>query len=512
MGWGSMRLWGLARNRRRHQQTILQLDKMIAETLGVGADKLPPLYRVEHHLAHAASAFFCSPFEEAMCLTVDGFGDFLSGIRAVGRGNRIEVLDRVYYPHSLGMYYTAITQYIGFPNFGDEYKMMGLAAYGEPTQTDKLRQLLRPGKDGLFELDQRYFTMLTGGAQQISENGKISVGRIYSDKLQHLLGQPPRKPGEELTQWHKDLAVSAQVIFEEHFFELVRTLQKRTGLKKLALSGGCALNSLANGKLFDQTDIEDVFIQAAAHDGGNSLGAALYTQHAILNRPREFVMEHSYWGPASTEAEIRAAIANGIAGSGGQDFRCAEFEIRTLADEGELVDATARSIANGDVVGWYQGRSEWGPRALGNRSIVCDPRRGDMRDILNLKIKRRETFRPFAPSIHEERTGEWFTISHPDPFMLKVYPIKPDKRSVIPAVTHADGTGRLQTVSRKTNPRYYRLIEAFERHTKVPILLNTSFNENEPIVNTPAEALACFLRTKMDRLVMGNVSVIRNGN
>ncbi len=505
------KIWNLARTRRRHHQKVMKLEDLIGAALEVPVEKLPPFHRVEHHLAHAASAFFCCPWEEAMCITLDGFGDFLSGLRAVGRGNRLEVLDRVFFPHSLGQFYTAITQYIGFPKFGDEYKMMGLAAYGEPTLTDKLRQLVLPLPDGRFELDQSYFTMLTGGGQQTWKDSAPVVGSLFSAKLTRLLGHPPRAPDQELSQWYKDLAASAQRVYEERFFEHVRSLQRRTGQKKLALAGGCALNSLANGKLFEQTDVQDVFIQAASHDGGNSLGAALWVQHAILDRPREFVMEHSYWGPRSNEQEARAALAEGIEGSHGRDGVYGNLRIESITDEDRLAESTAASIASGDVVGWYQGRSEWGPRALGNRSILCDPRRGDMREILNAKIKRRESFRPFAPSILEEKTGDWFTIDYPDPFMLKVYPIKPHRRSEIPAVTHVDGTGRLQTVSARINPLYYRLIGAFEKRTGVPMLLNTSFNENEPIVNTPTEALDCFLRTRMDRLVMGKIVVQRDG-
>ncbi|HEV7787241.1 MAG TPA: carbamoyltransferase C-terminal domain-containing protein, partial [Thermoanaerobaculia bacterium] len=315
---------------------------------------------------------------------------------------------------------------------------------------------------------------------------------------------------EELTQRHKDLAASLQRVYEERFFALVHALQKRTGLKRLALAGGCAMNSLANGRLFTETDVEEVYVQAAAGDAGTALGAALWVHNAVLGAPRNgFVMEHCYWGPAHGGAEIRQAIAAGIPESGGQEGTFGEVRIETLGCGERLAAETAEALARGEVVGWYQGRAEWGPRALGNRSILADPRRGDMKDLLNLKIKRRESFRPFAPSVLEERTGEWFTIDYPDPFMIKVYPIRPEKRPLIPAVTHADGTGRLQTVSRRTNPLYWQLIRAFEERTGVPMVLNTSFNENEPIVNTPAEALDCFLRTRMDRLVLGNVVVFR---
>ncbi|HEY0513850.1 MAG TPA: carbamoyltransferase C-terminal domain-containing protein [Thermoanaerobaculia bacterium] len=495
-----------AMGRARNLRQVASLEERIATALGGAA---APLHAVEHHLAHVASAFYCSPFEEAMCLTVDGFGDFVSTMMAVGRGGSIEVLERVHFPHSLGLFYTAITQFLGFLGFGDEYKVMGLAAYGEPTFAGHLGTMVPARADGTFELDLRYFRHLSEGVEMNWEEGSPELGRVYTPALAELLG-PPRQRDEELTQRHMDLAASLQRVYEERFFALVHALQRRTGLKRLALAGGCAMNSLANGRLFDRTDVEEVFIQSAAGDAGTSLGAALYTHHALLGAPRDgFVMEHSYWGPAYGEEAIRRAIADAIPGSGGRDGDWREVRIESAPDGERLAAETAEAIAAGGVVGWYQGRSEWGPRALGNRSILADPRRADMKDILNLKIKRRESFRPFAPSILEERTGDWFTIDVPDPFMIKVYPIRPEKRHLVPAVTHVDGTGRLQTVSRRTNPRYWALIAAFERRTGVPMVVNTSFNENEPIVNTPAEALDCFLRTRMDRLVLGDVVMTR---
>jgi carbamoyltransferase len=498
-----------ALGRARNLRQVASLEERISTALG---GRAPRLHAVEHHLAHVASAFFCSPFEEAMCLTVDGFGDFVSTMMAVGRGGSIEVLGRVHFPHSLGLFYTAVTQYLGFLGFGDEYKVMGLAAYGEPTFAEHLGRMVPALPDGTFALDLRYFRHLSEGVDMTWEEGSPELGRVYTPALAELLG-PPRRRDEELTQRHMNLAASLQSVYEERFFALVRALQRRTGLKRLALAGGCAMNSLANGKLFDRTDVEEVFIQSAAGDAGTSLGAALYVHHAILGAPRNgFVMEHSYWGPAYGEEAIRRALADAIPGSGGRDGDWGAGEnlrVETVHDEELLADCTAEAIAGGEVVGWYQGRSEWGPRALGNRSILADPRRADMKDVLNLKIKRRESFRPFAPSILEERTGDWFTIDYPDPFMIKVYPIRPEKRHLVPAVTHVDGTGRLQTVSRRTNPRYWALIAAFERRTGVPMVVNTSFNENEPIVNTPAEALDCFLRTRMDRLVLGDLVVTR---
>jgi carbamoyltransferase len=499
-----------AAGRAKNLRQVSALGDKVAVTLGVAPKVIP----VEHHLAHLASAFFCSPFEEAACLSVDGFGDFVSTMVARGRGNRIEVLDRVCYPHSLGIFYTAMTQYLGFPGFGDEYKVMGLAAYGEPRFAEEVGRLVPAREDGTFALDLGYFRHLSEGVEMTWEEGSPTLGPLFTPKLEALLG-PARDPRAELGQREKDLAASMQAVYEERFFALVRKTLAATGSKRLALAGGCALNSLANGKLFERTGVEELFIQAAAGDAGTSLGAALWAHHAVLGRPREgFVMEHSSWGPEFDEAAIRRAIAAVIPGSEEGDGRYpvdgGEVEIRTAPDEATLARETARAIAAGEVVGWFQGRSEWGPRALGNRSILADPRRADMKEILNLKIKRRESFRPFAPSVLEERTAEWFTESYPDPFMLKVYPIRLEKRGEVPAVTHVDGTGRLQTVSERSNPRYHRLIRAFEAETGVPMVLNTSFNENEPIVNRPEEALDCFLRTRMDRLVMGRATLSRS--
>jgi carbamoyltransferase len=498
---------GRALRRVRNIAAIDSLQVLLAERLG-GDANVPSVHPVEHHLAHVASSFFCSPFEEAACLTVDGFGDFVSTMIAVGRGNSIEVLDRVHFPHSLGLFYTAITQYLGFPKYGDEYKVMGLAAYGEPRFAQQLRELVPARDGGTFRLDLHYFRHLSEGVDMTWEDGEPILGDVFTPVLETLLG-PRRRPQEEIEQRHKDVAASLQAVYEERFFALVRETVGRTGLKKLSLAGGCAMNSLANGRLLEHVDVDDVYIQAAAGDAGTALGAALYVRHAVLGAPRSFVMEHAYWGPAFAEADIRRAIAEAVPGSEGRDGQRDGYRIVTINDEDLLAEETAAAIAAGEVVGWYQGRGEWGPRALGNRSILADPRRADMREVLNVKIKRREPFRPFAPSILEEKTGDWFTLSYPDPFMIKVYPIRAEKRPLIPAVTHADGTGRLQTVSKRTNERYWKLIAAFGRLTGVPLVLNTSFNENEPIVNTPGEALDCFLRTKMDRIVLGNVVVTR---
>jgi carbamoyltransferase len=456
------------------------------------------IHHVEHHRAHIASAFFCSPFDEAACMSIDGFGDFCSSMSALGRGNQVEILDHVVYPHSIGIFYTAVTQFLGFPKFGDEYKVMGLASYGEPRFLPQMRKIVILKDEGQFVTNLDYLIHAAEGVTMSWEAGEPLIGRLFSPKFVEEFG-PAREPGSEITQTHKDLAASLQAMYEEAFFHRLNWLQRRTNLRKLCLAGGCAMNSVANGKIFRNTKFTDVYIQSAAGDAGTALGAALYVWHQELHNPRDFVMTHSYWGPQYSDSAIQSAL------------RAHDSELTTRRYESvdALTSETAQAIARGEIIGWYQGRSEWGPRALGNRSILVDPRRAEMKDVLNARIKRREPFRPFAPSILQERVGDYFEESYPDPFMIKVYPVRAEKRAEIPAVTHVDGTGRLQTVSSEQNPRYWQLIKAFERTTGVPVVLNTSFNENEPIVNTPAEALQCFLRTKMDRLVLGDWMVER---
>jgi len=466
------------------------------------------IHNVEHHRAHIASAYFCAPFDEAACLSIDGFGDFCSSMSAVGRGNKLEILDTVTYPHSLGIFYTAVTQYLGFPKYGDEFKVMGLASYGQPRFLPQMRKIVLLKNDGQFETDLDYFVHAAEGVTMSWEAGEPAIGALFSKKFIEEFG-PAREPGSELTSFHHDIAASLQAMYEEAFFHRVNWLQKKTGMKRLCLAGGCAMNSVANGKIFRNTGFDEVFIQSAAGDAGTALGAALYVWHQELNKPRHFVMEHSYWGPQFRDDDIVATLRQALPDFNENGGEINGLHIARVSDFEKLASDTASAIANGKIVGWYQGRSEWGPRALGNRSILVDPRRAEMKDVLNSRIKRREPFRPFAPSILEERVGDYFEESYPDPFMIKVYPIKPSKRSEIPAVTHVDGTGRLQTVSKRQNPRYWSLIHAFEQQTGVPVVLNTSFNENEPIVNTPDEALNCFLRTKMDRLVLGDWVVER---
>ena len=489
----------LVKDRLANVAKVRGIDEAVAGALGVSKGALrAKIHNVEHHKSHVASAFFISPFEEAACLSIDGFGDFVSTMRAVGRDRKIEVLDRIEFPHSAGLFYTAITQFLGFRKYGEEWKMMGLAPYGKPLYVGQLRQVIRPTDGGRFELSLDYFRHHSEGVEMTWDEGAPHMGLVFSPKLGELLG-PPRDPEdpEFFGKW-ADIAHSAQVVYEEIFFHVVEDLQKRTGLHRLALAGGCALNSVANGKLFERTGFREVFIQPAAGDDGTAIGAAFYVEHAILDRSRHFVMRDAYTGPAFDDAQITGAIEQ--ARQNGWD---PAIQVRRVEDT-ELFRDVAGSVAAGKVVGWFQGRMEFGPRALGNRSIVADPRRADMKDILNRRIKHRETYRPFAPSVLEEKAGDIFERSEPSPFMLMVYKVKPAQRAKIPAVTHVDDTGRLQTVSAATNPRYHALISEFDRLTGVPLVLNTSFNEHEPIVATPGEALACYLKTRMDVLALGN--------
>ena len=455
------------------------------------------VHNVEHHRAHLASAFFASPFEEAAIVSVDGFGDFSSAMWGTGRANSMHVRASVQFPHSLGLFYTAFTQLLGFPKYGDEYKMMGLAAYGEPIFAGQVRNVVKTD-GGQCRLNLDYFTHHTHGVAMTWEGGSPVVGNVFSRKMIEVFGAP-REANTELLQVHRDLAASVQLVFEENYFKLLNHVGNATKQKKLCLAGGVALNCAANGKIFDKTDFKDVYVQPAANDSGTSIGAALFVWHEVLQRPREFVMRHAYYGPQSSDREIRDELD----GAGATYHRLSGID---------LLNRTAEAIADGNIVGWFQGRMEFGPRALGNRSILADPRRKDMKDILNKRIKYREPFRPFCPSVLAEAAGDFFETSYPAPFMVMAYKIKPARRSEIPAVTHADGTGRLQTVERDANPLYWSLIHRFGEITGVPLLLNTSFNENEPIVYSPAQALDCFLRTNMDVLAVGSYFLLKSEN
>ena len=456
---------------------------------------------VEHHLAHLASAFYPSPFREATVVSVDGFGDFASAAWGCGRDTSLSLDGRVLFPHSLGIFYQAMTQYLGFPHYGDEYKLMGLAAYGNPSCRQDVEKLVSLRDDGSFALDLKYFRHHHDDIAYEWHGGAPVCGSLFSQALVDALG-PPRDPDAPIAERHRNLAFATQAVYEDAFFHLLNRLQQRDGHTAVALAGGCAYNSVANGKIKDRTAFTKCYLQSAAGDAGGAIGAAYAVWHRTGSRTSE--MTHAFWGPSFTDAELAALLADRRAA-----IEAGACRVQTIDDEKELVEMTARAIADGMVVGWFQGRMEWGPRALGNRSILGDPRRADMKNILNLKIKRRESFRPFAPSVLRDAVPDWFVRDDDVPFMLQVIPIRPERRGQIPAVTHVDGTGRLQTVDRASNPRYYALIEAFSRLTGVPMVLNTSFNENEPVVCRPEEALDCFLRTKMDLLVLGNHLVRR---
>ncbi len=484
---------------RRHREGV---PERLARELPGPAFK-GTFHNVEHHLCHLYSAYYVSPFQDAAIVSVDGFGDFSSSAWGVGRNGKISVDGRVFFPHSLGVFYQALTQYLGFPYYGDEYKVMGLAPYGKPVYLSEMRKIVRLNGGGGFELDLSFFRHHKEEVPYTWTDGLPDVGDLFSPVLEELLG-PRRQPGEPLEDKHRDIARSVQAMYEEAFFNLIEPLQRKTGTTDLALAGGCAANSVANGKVRRMTPFKRIYVQSAAGDAGGAIGAA-FAVWDKLGGGRNFVMDHAYWGPQFSSSDIDELIQTHKT-----DIEASGCVMERFADEGELCRITAQAIAEGKVVGWFQGRMEWGPRALGNRSIVCDPRRADMKAILNAKIKRRESFRPFAPSVLDSAVSEWFEEDDAVPFMMQVFQIQADKRAHIPAVTHVDGSGRLQTVYRHTNPLYYRLIETFREITGVPMVLNTSFNENEPVVCQPKEALDCFLRTKMDVLVMDGVLLARS--
>jgi carbamoyltransferase len=459
-------------------------------------------HNVEHHLAHLLSAFYVSPFDEAVTVSVDGFGDFASAAWGAGRGDDIKTYGRVYFPHSLGIFYQTLTQYLGFPSYGDEYKVMGLAAYGTPSRMDAMRRVVNLKSDGTFALNLAYFRHHRERITYTWESGVPEFDELFSSELVDLLG-PPRRSQDPIEDRHRDIASSVQTMYETAFFNLIRRLEKQFCLTDIALAGGCAMNSVANGKIRRATSFRRVYVQSAAGDAGGAIGAAYAVWHKLRGH-RCFTMDHAYWGPHFSSPDIAHIVSEHRL-----DINAHGCIVESIGDEAELCRRTAAMIADGKIVGWFQGRMEWGPRALGNRSIVCDPRRADMKAILNAKIKRRESFRPFAPSVLDDAVADWFEEDDAVPFMTQVFQVREEKRRQIPAVTHVDGSGRLQTVYRHTNPLYYKLIEAFRNLTGVPLVLNTSFNESEPIVCDPTQALDCFLRTNMDALCLGELLIVR---
>jgi carbamoyltransferase len=504
--------------RARNLLRVRKADDALAQALGLpGRPRGMQLHHVEHHRAHLASAFLVSPYSDAACLSIDGLGDFASTALAVGRDNRLKPLDKVLYPHSAGFLYTAVTQFLGFPKYGEEWKVMGLAPYGQPTHAATFRKMIRPTANGLFELDLSYFSHHAEGVHMTWDEGTPAIGRLFSDRMIDELG-PPRDPAstEYFGPW-ADIAASLQLVYGEIFFHILDHLQRRTGLTDLCLAGGCALNSTANGKILDQSRFRRVYVQPAAGDDGTAIGAAFHVWNEVLGHTRAFRQEHTYFGPDFGPAEVEAVIdrarnghgaaAGGPGDSGAPGSHDAAWDPAitvTKLPEEELCRRTAQAVAAGKIVGWFQGKMEFGPRALGNRSIVCDPRRAEMKDVLNERIKHRETYRPFAPSILAERVGDYFERSDLAPFMITIYRVRDEKKDDIPATTHVDQSGRLQAVLAHTNPRYHRLISEFAQATGVPVVLNTSFNEHEPIVCTPGDALNTFLKTRMDVLVLGD--------
>jgi carbamoyltransferase len=482
----------------------LWVKGLIRKHLGIPHEKI--LFS-SHHLSHAASAFYCSPYSEAAILTVDGVGEWATATFGVGRDRNIDLLGEIRFPHSLGMLYSVFTAFLGFEVNEGEYKVMGMAPYGTPKYAEDVQKLLRLDGDGAFSLDMDYFsyhhspdTAFNGRFERLFGAPRDPKSHFFTESTGYpaYFGDKPSNY-EELSrrnQHYADIAASIQLVTEETLLAMARALHAKTGLSRLCMAGGVALNSVANGRILWETPFTELYVQPAAGDGGGAIGAALYVYHAVLGNQRKYVMDNAYLGEEHSEADIKGFLdANGI--------RHEYVEDDDLLNE-HVVDA----LLQGKVVGWSQGRFEWGPRALGNRSILADPRRADMKDIVNTKIKFREPYRPFAPSVLVERAEEYYDLKDPERhyparFMLLVVPVKESKRQVIPAPTHVDGTGRLQTVFKETNPRYYRLIEAFGKATGVPVVLNTSFNlKGEPIVNTPGEAFSTFMRSGMDLLVL----------
>jgi carbamoyltransferase len=461
--------------------TKLRLDKLLEDDLGYKG----PIFYGQHHLSHAASAFYCSGFEESAVLTVDGVGEWATTSWGVGRDRRIELKGELRFPHSLGLLYSAMTYYIGFKVNSAEYKVMGLAPYGKPEYVDRIKQLIDIKDDGTFRLDMQYFDF---------DHGM----RMYNEGLERVMGQPTR-PLEtgELTQFHKDVARSLQEVVDEVMVKLARRVLDETGMNKLCLAGGVALNCVANGHILRQTGVQDIFIQPSAGDAGGAMGAALWAWHDLLDKPRAWKLDQAYLGPGYSDDEVQATLDRYGA-------------VYTRLDRQPLLDRVAELIDSAQVVGFYPGRMEWGPRALGHRSILGDARHPEMREIINRKIKMREGFRPFAPSVLEEDIGHYFEIDRPSPHMLLVAPVRPEHRN-LHAITHVDHSARIQSINREQDALYYDLIATFKQRTGCSVVINTSMNvRGEPIVNTPDDAYRCFMRTEMDAIAMGSFLLLKS--
>ncbi|MFQ5591062.1 MAG: carbamoyltransferase [Phycisphaerae bacterium] len=461
----------------------LHIGREIQERLGLDREIL----YCQHHLAHAASAFLVSPFEEAAIITADGVGEWTTTSWGVGRERTIEMAKEMRFPHSVGLLFSAITAYLGFRVNDAEWKVMGLAPYGRPAYVEQFREIVDIKEDGSIRLNLKYFSHT------------YSTTRTINDRWARLFGQPMRPRESELTDFHRDIAHSGQKIVEEIMVNMASHVHRETGMDNLCLAGGVGLNCVANWRILKESGFKEMFIQPAAGDAGGALGTAFYIYNSVLGHKRSFRMEHALWGPAFEDDEIRAALEAGQA----------EYEY--VEDEDELLDRTARMIADGKVIGWFQGRMEFGPRALGARSLLADPRHNEMKDVINAKVKFREAFRPFAPAVLKERSHHYFDMpaGMDAPYMLLVPKVRDEQRAAIPAVTHQDGTGRVQTVTEAQHGRYYRLIKRFGQLTGVPVVINTSFNvRGEPIVCTPVDAYRTFVNTGIDALVIGNHIVL----
>jgi carbamoyltransferase len=482
----------------RRANVDLSTSAKVAEACAAAPETVRArVVNVEHHLSHIASSYYCSPFESVTAgFSYDGSGDFTSAMAARCEGTRIEILDRVLLPDSLGFFYSACCQFIGFDDFGEEYKVMGLAPYGNDSFVDVMRQLIETPSDGWFRLAKGYFGMHGGGdIGTMGDGNRMAMLRLTTEKWRDRLGAP-RQRGEELTQRGKDIARSCQVRFEEVALHCFKKLHNLVPSAQVAYAGGCALNGVMNARLLRDTPFEQPYMQPASSDDGLCVGAGLWAWHNVAGGRERFHMNHAYWGPAHSDDAMRRAAES------------ARTPMRELAME-SVPKAVASLLHAGLVVGWYQGRAEWGPRALGNRSILADPTRTDMKDVINAKIKRRENFRPFAPSILQPAVTTYFEQEVFSPFMMHVVKLRPEWRERLPAITHVDGTGRLQSIERDTNPLYYELIDCFGRLSGIPIVLNTSFNENEPIVDTPEQAMSCFLRTGLDAICLGRYLLVK---
>jgi len=487
----------------------LWIKDRIQRHLGIDPSKI--LFS-EHHLSHAASAFCCSPFEEAAILTIDGVGEWTTASLGIGRNNHVKLLGEIRFPHSLGLLYSAFTAFLGFEVNEGEYKVMGMAPFGRPRYVDKVYKLIQAWDDGSFELNMDYFSFHDSPESTYNRNFERLFGPSRDPKTPFFtpasgypsyFGDRPANYDElgKRNQYYADVAASIQAVTEEVMLRMARHVHGETGVRKLCMAGGVALNSVANGRILREAPFEEIYIQPSAGDGGGALGAALYMYHTVLGQPRKFVMDHAYWGEEHPAEDTEKFL------------RAAGVSYERFDDDERLIDRVVDALQAGKVVGWTQGRFEWGPRALGNRSILADPRRADMKDVVNTKIKFREPYRPFAPSVLVEHAVDYFELPeparhYPARFMLYVTDVKPQMREKIPAVTHVDGTARLQTVDPCLAPRYYRLIQRFGEATGIPVVLNTSFNlKGEPMVNTPREAFRTFSQSEMDLLVLGNCIV-----